>query len=100
MRGWGRMTGRSIMRTWPGRRLGVSPATVSEMVTRLGSDHAEVVVSRADIDRIFDMLSSTVRRMGYGAMQLTGRGVVGPPEDRTQAIAVLRAASVDGGVAP
>ncbi|MFD4434222.1 oxidoreductase, partial [Nocardia sp. NPDC058497] len=34
----------------------------------------------------------TITRMGYGAMQLTGRGVFGPPKDRTQAIAVLRAA--------
>ncbi|MHA6760929.1 oxidoreductase [Streptacidiphilus sp. PAMC 29251] len=37
-----------------------------------------------------DDLSLT--RMGYGAMQLTGPGVFGPPRDRTQAIAVLRAA--------
>jgi pyridoxine 4-dehydrogenase len=31
-------------------------------------------------------------RMGYGAMQLAGPGVFGPPDDREQAIAVLRAA--------
>jgi pyridoxine 4-dehydrogenase len=29
-------------------------------------------------------------RMGYGAMQLAGPGVFGPPQDRDQAIAVLR----------
>jgi aryl-alcohol dehydrogenase-like predicted oxidoreductase len=34
----------------------------------------------------------TVTRMGYGAMQLAGPGVFGPPEDRDAAIAVLRAA--------
>jgi aryl-alcohol dehydrogenase-like predicted oxidoreductase len=34
----------------------------------------------------------TVSRVGYGAMQLAGPGVWGPPRDRKQAIAVLRAA--------
>src|SRR3954462_4264087 len=32
----------------------------------------------------------TLTRMGYGAMQLAGPGVFGPPKDRDQAIAVLR----------
>ena len=32
----------------------------------------------------------TVTRMGYGAMQLAGPGVFGPPRDRDEAIAVLR----------
>jgi aryl-alcohol dehydrogenase-like predicted oxidoreductase len=31
-----------------------------------------------------------VTRMGYGAMQLAGPGVFGPPKDRDEAIAVLR----------
>ncbi len=39
----------------------------------------------------------TVNRMGYGAMQLAGPGVFGPPRDRAAALAVLRAAS-DAGV--
>ena len=34
----------------------------------------------------------TVTRMGYGAMQLAGPGVFGPPKDRGAAVAVLRAA--------
>jgi aryl-alcohol dehydrogenase-like predicted oxidoreductase len=34
----------------------------------------------------------TVTRMGYGAMQLAGPGVFGPPKDRDGAIAVLREA--------
>ena len=38
-----------------------------------------------------------VRRMGFGAMQLPGRGVFGPPRDREQALAVLRHA-VEAGV--
>jgi pyridoxine 4-dehydrogenase len=32
----------------------------------------------------------TLSRMGYGAMQLAGPGVFGPPKDRDQAVAVLR----------
>ena len=39
----------------------------------------------------------TVNRMGYGAMQLAGPGVFGPPRDMNTAIAVLREA-VDAGV--
>ena len=38
----------------------------------------------------------TVNRMGYGAMQLAGPGVFGPPRDRDQAIAVLREAVASG----
>jgi aryl-alcohol dehydrogenase-like predicted oxidoreductase len=41
--------------------------------------------------------SLAVNRMGYGAMQLAGPGVWGPPRDVDAAIAVLRAA-VDAGV--
>jgi aryl-alcohol dehydrogenase-like predicted oxidoreductase len=41
--------------------------------------------------------SMTVNRMGYGAMQLAGPGVFGPPRDINAAIAVLREA-VDSGV--
>src|SRR5262249_24908584 len=41
--------------------------------------------------------SMTVNRMGYGAMQLAGPGVWGPPRDVDAAIAVLREA-VESGV--
>ena len=41
--------------------------------------------------------SMTVNRMGYGAMQLAGPGVWGPPRDVNAAIAVLREA-VEAGV--
>src|SRR5271168_636197 len=34
----------------------------------------------------------SVARIGYGAMQLPGRGVFGPPRDRDAALAVLRRA--------
>jgi len=38
----------------------------------------------------------TVNRMGYGAMQLAGPGVFGPPKDRGAAVAVLREAIESG----
>ena len=38
----------------------------------------------------------TLSRMGYGAMQLAGPGVWGPPRDRGEAIAVLREAMARG----
>src|SRR4249920_2240319 len=39
----------------------------------------------------------TVHRLGFGAMRITGSGVWGPPEDRPEALRVLRRA-VDLGV--
>jgi aryl-alcohol dehydrogenase-like predicted oxidoreductase len=39
----------------------------------------------------------TVHRMGFGAMQLPGPGVLGPPKDRDTALAVIRRA-VEAGV--
>lgn len=45
----------------------------------------------------FKLGSRMVKRLGYGAMQLAGKGVFGPPRDRDEAIAVLREA-VESGV--
>lgn len=45
----------------------------------------------------FPLAGRTVNRMGYGAMQLAGPGVFGPPKDRAAAVAVLREA-VESGV--
>ena len=45
----------------------------------------------------FQLGSLSVNRIGYGAMQLAGPGVFGPPADRAGALAVLRAA-VEAGV--
>src|ERR1700735_2946414 len=44
----------------------------------------------------FTLAGRTVKRMGYGAMQLAGKGVFGPPRDRAEAIAVLREAIESG----
>ncbi|MEO9130417.1 MAG: aldo/keto reductase family oxidoreductase [Sphingomonas sp.] len=45
----------------------------------------------------FTLGKRQVKRLGYGAMQLAGPGVFGPPRDHDAAIAVLRAA-VESGV--
>ena len=44
----------------------------------------------------FQLADRQVDRMGYGAMQLAGPGVFGPPKDRQAAIAVLRHAVASG----
>ncbi|MBB2969872.1 aldo/keto reductase family oxidoreductase [Mesorhizobium sp. RMAD-H1] len=51
-------------------------------------------INRADT---FMLGGRTVKRMGYGAMQLAGPGVFGPPKDRDAAVKVLREA-VESGV--
>jgi aryl-alcohol dehydrogenase-like predicted oxidoreductase len=44
----------------------------------------------------FKLGERIVKRLGYGAMQLAGPGVFGPPKDRDGAIAVLREAVASG----
>jgi pyridoxine 4-dehydrogenase len=44
----------------------------------------------------FSLGTRTVKRLGYGAMQLAGPGVLGPPKDREAALAVLREAVASG----
>lgn len=44
----------------------------------------------------FALGDRTVNRLGYGAMQLAGPGVFGPPKDHAGAIAVLREAVANG----
>jgi aryl-alcohol dehydrogenase-like predicted oxidoreductase len=50
-------------------------------------------ISKAGTYRLGDR---DVKRVGYGAMQLAGPGVFGPPKDRDQAVAVLREAVASG----
>lgn len=49
-----------------------------------------------DTAKTFDFGRRTVKRLGYGAMQLAGPGVFGPPKDRAAAVAVLREAVARG----
>ena len=44
----------------------------------------------------FTLGGRSVKRLGYGAMQLAGPGVFGPPKDRDAALAVLREAIARG----
>jgi aryl-alcohol dehydrogenase-like predicted oxidoreductase len=44
----------------------------------------------------FKLGGRSVKRVGYGAMQLAGPGVFGPPKDRAGALAVLREAVASG----
>src|SRR5919202_1182600 len=46
----------------------------------------------ADKSGQFPLGDRTVNRIGYGAMRLSGPHIMGPPEDRDAAIAVLRRA--------
>jgi pyridoxine 4-dehydrogenase len=45
---------------------------------------------------VFSLGARTVKRAGYGAMQLAGPGVFGPPKDRQGALAVLREVVASG----
>jgi hypothetical protein len=52
---------------------------------------------KAKTSGTFTLGDRQVNRMGYGAMQLAGPGIFGPPKERSKAIAVLREA-VESGV--
>jgi len=50
----------------------------------------------SDFPMTWQLGDRSVNRVGYGAMQLAGPGVFGPPRDRDQALAVLREAVASG----
>src|ERR1700686_1100400 len=49
-----------------------------------------------ELSGTFQLGDLLVRRLGYGAMHLSGGGVFGPPQDRDGALAVLREAVAAG----
>ncbi|NRP84592.1 L-glyceraldehyde 3-phosphate reductase [Ensifer adhaerens] len=53
-------------------------------------------MSNIDQSGSFTLGDYSVKRLGYGAMQLAGPGVFGPPKDHETALAVLRAAVAAG----
>jgi pyridoxine 4-dehydrogenase len=53
-------------------------------------------MSSTDQSGTFTLGGRTVNRLGYGAMQLAGPGVFGPPKDHGAALAVLREAVARG----
>jgi pyridoxine 4-dehydrogenase len=58
--------------------------------------HRSFVMTKTNTPGSFTLGDRQVSRMGYGAMQLAGPGVFGPPKDRDVAIAVLREAVASG----
>ncbi|MBY5893017.1 aldo/keto reductase family oxidoreductase [Rhizobium ruizarguesonis] len=53
-------------------------------------------MSTIDQSGAFNLGGRSVKRLGYGAMQLAGPGVFGPPKDHGAALAVLRDAVASG----
>ncbi|MBY5455736.1 aldo/keto reductase family oxidoreductase [Rhizobium leguminosarum] len=53
-------------------------------------------MSTIDQSGTFNLGGRSVKRLGYGAMQLAGPGVFGPPKDHAAALAVLREAVASG----
>ncbi|MES2530177.1 MAG: aldo/keto reductase family oxidoreductase [Pseudomonadota bacterium] len=53
-------------------------------------------MSSTPIHSTFNLGDHSVNRLGYGAMQLAGPGVFGPPKNREAALAVLREAIESG----
>src|SRR5262249_31114206 len=70
----------------------------SWMAVLLPDKHAleEIIMSTVDQSGTYVLGDRTVKRLGYGAMQLAGPGVFGPPKDRDAALAVLREAVASG----
>ena len=54
------------------------------------------MMSHTGYSSTFTLGDHSVNRLGYGAMQLAGPGVFGPPRDRSAAVAVLREAVAKG----
>lgn len=53
-------------------------------------------MSSIDKSGTYALGTRTVKRLGYGAMQLAGPGVFGPPKDKNAALEVLREAVAAG----
>jgi pyridoxine 4-dehydrogenase len=80
-----------------------SLSRLCRIIVRCQGGHIAPVPNLGDFDmtnisaaNVFSFGGRTVNRMGYGAMQLAGPGVFGPPKDRGAALAVLREAVANG----
>jgi aryl-alcohol dehydrogenase-like predicted oxidoreductase len=65
-------------------------------IYKMTPQHGEIQMTDIGKAGTFRLGGREVTRLGYGAMQLAGPGVFGPPKDRDQAIAVLREALASG----
>jgi aryl-alcohol dehydrogenase-like predicted oxidoreductase len=66
------------------------------MIARGPVNLGDLTITDITAAGVFSLGNRTVNRMGYGAMQLAGPGVFGPPKDRQAALAVLREAIAQG----
>src|ERR1700733_14426779 len=62
----------------------------------LSSLEGRSIMASIEQSGTFKLGDDTVKRLGYGAMQLAGPGVFGPPRDHAAALAVLREAVASG----
>ena len=67
-----------------------------EKACSLAKPTGDLIVPSTDKSGVYKLGDRVVKRFGYGAMQLAGPGVFGPPRDRDAALAVLRAAVANG----
>jgi pyridoxine 4-dehydrogenase len=70
--------------------------TVLRFIVEALFNQEENHMSSIDQAGTYRLGARMVRRLGYGAMQLAGPGVFGPPKDRGAALAVLREAVARG----
>jgi pyridoxine 4-dehydrogenase len=73
------------------------PTYRESLLSTVPLDEKEIGMSKVEAAGTFALGPHCVKRLGYGAMQLAGPGVYGPPRDRAMAIAILREA-VESGV--
>jgi pyridoxine 4-dehydrogenase len=85
----------SLLRT--GRADHTSLSIIPATPICASSGEGNGIMTSIDQSGTFTVGDRMVNRLGYGAMQLAGPGVFGPPKDRVAALAVLREA-VAGGV--
>ena len=75
--------------------------TLGRIIEQRSVPHSESHIQREirmskPLSDTFRLAGHTVSRMGYGAMQLAGPHVFGPPKDRNAAVAVLQEAVASG----
>jgi pyridoxine 4-dehydrogenase len=68
-----------------------APPVEASATVEVMADTTSPSTSTPDL-RTYNLGAAPVHRIGFGAMQLPGRGVMGPPRDRAAAVAVLRRA--------
>jgi pyridoxine 4-dehydrogenase len=78
--------------------MGLSNNAIDSILVHIVSHRVREIIKMPNFTPTdtFQFAGRPVRRVGYGAMQLAGPGVFGPPKDRDAALAVLREAVAAG----